>query len=207
MKELKEFSLAFNILSTFYSKKVDIDLLKKENLLDNWFIQTNSELNKKGKKEWKNSYKRDEKADVYADFTNLFISNENGLNATPYSSYYFNESGETFTKESDDVEKVYKQYGFTPTNQKEPSDFMGSELEFISFLLHNYKTSDDAKSALNMFLSQYYYPWANYCFKSMQRKSDTHFYKGVGYLASDISEFLVKELKIKISKREIYNKG
>jgi TorA maturation chaperone TorD len=203
----QELSLAFKVLSSFFAQKVDIEQLREKKLLDGWFILSPNPSNTKGKEALASCLLSDKKNDVYADFTALFLSNEERLLANPYASYYLDKNGEIYSDESDDVEKIYEKCGFTPTYAKSPSDHIANEFEFVAYMLSQKNEWEEGGEILADFLSEHLCVWVYECFHALQTNAISYFYKGVGYLSEDLLSLLVGILDIKPQKRYLYRSG
>lgn len=206
--DYEAFALGAKILSGFFIEPPSLkrfELLKQQGLLQGWFITSPHFANTQGKELWEQSLRYDDSSEIAADFTRLFIADEEYLKAPPYASYYLESSGETFTQESDELSKLYASLNFTPTlYPHEPCDHLASELEFLALLLKQNIANPSPSALLLSFLEYRLTPWSNECLAYLQKNALTPFYQGVGYLTQDLLETLKESLGIKAQKRTIY---
>jgi TorA maturation chaperone TorD len=89
--------------------------------------------------------------DTSADHARLFVNSPHGVSAPPYASWYLDR--QLIGPSTQWVERAYAEQGLErEADSGEPSDYLGSELEFLHFLARHElaarSTADDASLRL-----------------------------------------------------------
>ena len=202
------FGFAARIFTEFLSDSPTpqtLETLKQQGVLKEWFIHSQNESGKVGKVLWKKAHEEEIYDEIAADYTQLFICDEESLKAPPYASYYLDQSGETYTQESDATRVMYQKFGFyMPLMKTEPSDHVAIELAFLSILLKSYEANKIFDEPLKFFIATHLSPWIFAWCQDVQKNAKTNFYRGIGYLLEELMDILVSNLHIIPMERTIY---
>jgi len=133
------------------------------------------------------------------DYTRLFIGPEK-LPAPPWESVYLSRDGLLFQKQTMEVRRLYRQFGYVPINYPhEADDHLGLELDFLFKLASRTKEEIDQKKfdpALDLlkeqssFLEEHLLKWIPSFVEDVHEAAETSFYQGLakilhGYLEQD----------------------
>ena len=121
------------------------------------------------------------------EYTRLFVNNPNESCAHPYSSVYLDSSGLLRQRGEEEARKFYEMAGLEYSRaQKEPSDFLPTELFFISELLYR-----ENFSTLSSFLENHFLKWFPLFKNRLESLKPNTYYK----ILADITEALTNLLK------------
>ncbi|AFL68198.1 TorD/DmsD family molecular chaperone [Sulfurospirillum barnesii] len=208
MKEIEALSMALRIFAQFLSdapSQTTWQSMKEQEILKEWFIHSNSDLHLKGVSLWLQAHERESYEAVASDFTRLFLCDEVSLKAPPYASFYLDQSGEMYTRESDTVLALYKQFSFhTKLLQTEPADHGAIELEFLALLVQNYERDGAFEPVLKAFLSTHVAPWIYAHARDIQSNANSAFYQGLGCLLPVCIDALMHTFTLQAEPRKIY---
>jgi TorA maturation chaperone TorD len=133
------------------------------------------------------------------DYTRLFIGPEK-LPAPPWESVYMSRDRLLFQKQTMQVRRIYRKFGYIPSNHPhEADDHLGLELDFMFRLALRTKEDIDQKefdSALDLlqnqssFLEEHLLKWVPLFVKDVLGSAETPFFQGMakilqGYLEQD----------------------
>lgn len=182
--------------------------IKDKKILLEWFIHSNNSSNLQGNQLWEEAHRQESYLDLAIDYTDLFICDEISLKAPPYGSYYLDITGELYSKETDLVKELYSNCSFF-TNEllRQPADFIGIELEFLSTLLNNIKEDISYEELLKIFLEKNFLPWVIVWVKDLQKNAKSSFYKGLGFHMENFCDILIKEFCINNYEKKVYRKA
>lgn len=204
-------SLAANVFAQFLASSPDAktwQMLKKNRVLEEWFIDTPTPTCEQGTMLWKRSHGEESSDTIAADFTRLFLCDEEFLKAPPYASFYLESSGETFTQESDDVQAVYDAFSFQTTCLiQEPADHIATQLEFLSLLLKSAAQSDAFAKHISQFIAIHLAPWMTSWAVDVQNNAQSLFYRGLGYHIQTYYELLIETFQPNVVPRIIHRKA
>ena len=125
--------------------------------------------------------------DLKEEYTRLFINNPNEPCAHPYSSVYLDSAGLLRQRGEEEATKFYEMAGLEYSgNQKEPSDFLATQLFFISELL---KRKDF--STVKSFLDNHFLKWFPLFKRRLDSLSPNPYYK----ILADITQALINLIK------------
>lgn len=211
MKEIESLSMALHIFAQFLSSapsQTTWNTLKEQGVLKEWFIHSTSPDNTKGASLWMQAHESESYETVASDFTRLFLCDELSLKAPPYASFYLDQSGEMYTKESEEVLALYEQFFFhTQLLHTEPADHSAIELEFLARLVQSYVQESAFEPVLKSFLSAHVAPWIYTHATEIQTNAQSFFYQGLGYLLPVCMDTLMQELQVTAKPRKIYKKA
>jgi TorA maturation chaperone TorD len=133
------------------------------------------------------------------DYTRLFIGPEK-LPAPPWESVYLSRDRLLFQKQTMQVRRIYRKFGYVPSNHPhEADDHLGLELDFMFRLASQTKEDIDQKefdSALDLlkdqssFLEEHLLEWVPLFVEDVLKSAETLFFQGMakilqGYLEQD----------------------
>jgi TorA maturation chaperone TorD len=178
------------------------NVLKAEGLLEEWFIHSS---NQESTKLWQEAQDHETLEEIGADFTRLFLCDEEFLKAPPYGGYYLDQSGETYTQESDAVLAFYRQHGFDfPLLRTEPADHLAIELAFLGTLLHNMSVHPAFRQSAETFVAYHLAPWVKGWAGHVKMHARSAFYKGLGFRVEEYVEGVCKRYNIHGQERKLY---
>ncbi len=153
--------------------------------------------------------------EMHEDFLRLFSPNEPGL-APAYESLYNYKSAYSMNQESDGVSEFYKTYGWkSKFRGKFKDDHLGVELLFLTLLVEKYIEFDDEacrgemKKEIHRFIDAHILSWIPEWNKTIQSRSKTLGFKGIGTLILACTEdiFSIFEQKQPINTSTSYLKN
>jgi len=204
-------SLAAHVFAQFLASPPDAKawrILKEHHILKEWFIHTQTPTCEQGFISWKRSHLEESCDTITADFTCLFLCDEEFLKAPPYASFYLETSGEIFTQESDDVKAVYDAFSFQTTRLiQEPADHIATQLEFLSLLLKSAAQSDAFAKHISQFIAIHLAPWMTSWAVDVQNNAQSLFYRGLGYHIQTYYELLIETFQPNVVPRIIHRKA
>jgi TorA maturation chaperone TorD len=133
------------------------------------------------------------------DYTRLFIGPEK-LPAPPWESVYLSRDRLLFQKQTMEVRRLYRKFGYIPINYPhEADDHLGLELDFLFKLASRTREDIDQRkfdSALDLlqeqfsFLEEHLLKWVPAFVEDVHEAAETSFYQGLvkilhGYLEQD----------------------
>jgi len=204
-------SLAAHVFAQFLAAPPDTktwQTLKEHHVLKEWFIQTKTPTYEQGSSLWKRSQIEESSDTIAADFTRLFLCDEEFLKAPPYASFYLETSGEIFTQESDDVKAIYDTFSFhTALLTCEPADHIAIELEFLSLLLKSATQNNVFEKHISQFIAMHLAPWITSWANDVQNNAHSLFYRGLGYHIQTYHDLLIETFQPKVVSRIIHRKA
>jgi TorA maturation chaperone TorD len=136
---------------------------------------------------------------IHWDYTRLFIGPDK-LPAPPWESVYLSRDRLLFQKQTMQVRRIYRKFGYIPSNHPhEADDHLGLELDFMFRLASRTKEDIDQKefnSALDLlqeqssFLEEHLLAWVPSFVEDVLESAETLFFQGMakilqGYLKQD----------------------
>lgn len=204
-------SLAAHVFAQFLASPPDAKawrILKEHHILKEWFIHTQTPTCEQGFIAWKRSHLEENSDTITADYTRLFLCDEEFLKAPPYASFYLDSSGETYTQESDDVKAIYEAFSFhTAVLIHEPADHIATELEFLSLLLKSATHSSAFEKHISQFIARHLAPWITSWAQDVQNNAHSLFYQGLGYHIQTYHELLMETFQPTVASRIIHRKA
>lgn len=165
-----------------------------ESLLEEWFSYSSIPI----VEEW---------SSVASDFTHLFVCDEAFLKAPPYGSFYLENTGELFSKESEAVASFYAQFDFhSKLLPAEPADHVAVELEFLSQLLTSVAQNKAFEAYLKTFVEKSLSPWLFSWCDDLKNNAQSHFYRALAEHIGQYGQRVLETFNLNAKKRTIYRK-
>ena len=170
-----------------------IQLMKDEQLLENWPLPTENEKVAEGLKLLDSSLELSADtvmATAGDDFAELFIG-PNALKAAPWASVYLSEEQTTCGEATLAIKAFYREFGIEiDTGENEPEDHIGLIFAFLAHLtgqaLENIDQEETVQPwlcACRSFLTDHVLTWAPRFLEIMRENARTDFYQGMSLLA------------------------
>ncbi|MGI9274979.1 MAG: TorD/DmsD family molecular chaperone [Endozoicomonas sp.] len=187
-----------------------LQLMKDEQLLEDWPLPTESDKVSEGIKLLMSCLEQGAEPSINAmteDFADLFIG-PNALKAAPWASVYLSEEQTTCGEATLGIKAFYREFGVEiDTGENEPEDHIGLIFAFLAHLtgqaLENIEREEAAQPwlcASRSFLTDHVLTWVPRFLEILREQAQTDFYRGISLLAEgtlqQFAELVDAEYKI-----------